>query len=312
MRLGTTVKPVDGPHDLDFVIELTRDYRQVNPMGLLLELYRFLKEHGTYGPMTTLKNRCVRIEYANEFYMDILPACRNGTAGNGCIKVPDRKAQAWKDSNPIGYAQKFEEACRYYLVERQVLAKAEPIPPQQAAAEKHVLQLIVQLIKRWRDVYYIECCEVAPISVVLTTLAAAHYRGETSVSEGLSNVLVGIVEEIQRCEQLGQRVVVLNPSNYAEDLSERWDQNDGSYDAFTTGMRDFDQRWRALVASGGNVSDDLLDLFGEPVKAAFIKQGHRLQEARRAGKLGLTSAGAITSAGSTAHSIRHNTFYGEE
>src|ERR1035437_2611928 len=35
MRLGTTVKPVTGPHDLDFVMELSRDYRQVNPMGLL-------------------------------------------------------------------------------------------------------------------------------------------------------------------------------------------------------------------------------------------------------------------------------------
>jgi hypothetical protein len=151
MRLGTTVKPIAGPHDLDFVMELSRDYQLVNPMGLLLELYRFLKEHGVYGPMTTLKNRCVRIEYANEFYMDILPACRNTGVGNGCIKVPDRKAQMWKDSNPTGYANKFAECCRYHSLGLRVLAKAEPIPDQQAAEDKYILQLVVQLIKRWRD-----------------------------------------------------------------------------------------------------------------------------------------------------------------
>lgn len=312
MKLGTTVKPVNGPHDLDFVIELSRDYQQVNPMGLLLNLYEFLKEHGTYGPMTTLKNRCVRIEYANEFYMDILPACRNGIVGNNCIKVPDRKAQDWKDSNPVGYAQQFYKSCRYYLVEGRVIAKAEPIPDQQAAADKYVLQLIVQLIKRWRDLYYLNHCAIAPISIVLTTLAAGYYRGETSVSDALSNVLMRIVGEVNAAEKSGKRIIVLNPSNTAEDLSERWNANDGSYDAFKNGIRDLHQSWNSSIAKGGDVSDGLLKLFGEPVKAAFVKQARRLQEARRRGDLGVKSSGVITSAGSAANIIRPNTFYGED
>ena len=311
MALGTTVKPVSGPHDLDFVMELSRDYQQVNPMGLLLELYRFLKEHGTYGPMTSLKNRCVRIEYANDFYMDILPACRNGNAGNGCIKVPDRKVQGWKDSNPLGYAREFYKRCRYYLVEGRVIAKAEPIPAQQAAADKYVLQLVVQLIKRWRDLYY-ERSGVAPISVVLTTLTATHYHGETSVSEALSNVLVGIEAAIEAAEASGQRIVVLNPSNTAEDLSERWDAGDGSYEAFAEGLRDFRQSWSSLVEKGGDISTGLVDLFGEPVKAVFVKQARRLQEARRAGQLRVTSAGTITGAVTASREIRPNTFYGAE
>lgn len=91
MRLGTTVHPLHGPFDLDFVLQLSRSHREINPMALLLTLFNHLKQHGTYASMVTLKNRCVRIEYANEFYMDILPACLSPESGADCIKVPDRQ-----------------------------------------------------------------------------------------------------------------------------------------------------------------------------------------------------------------------------
>jgi hypothetical protein len=109
MALGTTVKPTEGPHDLDLVLELSLLYQQVDPMRLIQELYSFLRNHGVYGPMTCLKNRCVRVEHANEFYMDVLPACRNGDAGGTCIKVPDRSLESWIDSDPLGYVRWFEE-----------------------------------------------------------------------------------------------------------------------------------------------------------------------------------------------------------
>jgi hypothetical protein len=98
----------------------------------------------------------------------------------------------------------------------------------------------------------------------------------------------------------------------AEDLSERWDNNDGSYRVFTAGIREFERRWKSLCEKGGDVSNELLALFGEPVKAAFIKQARRMQEARRNSKLGVTSTGTITAASSAAHIVRQNTFYGED
>jgi hypothetical protein len=111
---------------------------------------------------------------------------------------------------------------------------------------------------------------------------------------------------------LGQRLVVLNPSNTAEELSERWNANDGSYQAFVTGILDFERAWSSLSAKRGEISWDLVELFGEPVKPAFTRQAHRLQEVRSAGQLGVTRAGAITGASGAAHIIRPNTFYGEE
>jgi hypothetical protein len=62
MALVTTVQPIDGrPHDLDFVLQLSRDHDSVNPMALIQILYSFLRQHGVYGSMTLLKKRCVRI-----------------------------------------------------------------------------------------------------------------------------------------------------------------------------------------------------------------------------------------------------------
>jgi hypothetical protein len=68
--------------------------------------------------------------------------------------------------------------------------KAAAVPEQQAVGEKRPLELVVQLIKRWRDLYYAGGNpDLAPISIVLTTLAGHAYNGEQSVSKALTSVL---------------------------------------------------------------------------------------------------------------------------
>jgi SMODS domain-containing protein len=313
MALGTTVIPIEGPHDLDFVLQLSRDHHGVDPMGLIQALYGFLRQNGIYRPMTSLKNRCVRIEYADEFFMDVLPACHNSAVARGCIKVPDRAVRGWSDSNPLGYIDWFRKRSTVRLVER-LLEKAAPIPAQQAVGEKSRLQLVVQLIKRWRDLYYADVDpKLAPISILLTTVAAHAYRGEPSVSDALTSVLGGIVSLIEASRRAGERhLQVLNPSNLAEDLSERWDSNQAAYEAFEEGIRDFHRRWSGLIARGGNVNAELEELFGEQVTTVLKKRAKQVQESRVARKLGVTSAGIITSVGAGVVPARPNTFYGEE
>src|SRR5438552_3209597 len=69
MALGTTVKPIDCPHDLDFVLQLSRSYHGLDPIRLIRLLFDYLRESEIYRDMTSLKNRCVRLEYADDFYM---------------------------------------------------------------------------------------------------------------------------------------------------------------------------------------------------------------------------------------------------
>jgi hypothetical protein len=308
MRLGTTVKPIDGPHDLDFVCELTVSHENVNPMALLNAFYQHLRGHGTYKDMVELKNRCVRVVYANEFYMDILPACGDPLAGGTCIQVPDRAVKGWKPSNPIGYSQWFET--RSAVVGPITLVKeAAPLPRPQDAEDKLPLQLAVQLIKRWRDLAYAGS-DLAPISVVLTTLAAAVYRGESSVSEALTTILNGISDLIASAAAYGQRLVVRNPSNPQEDLSEQWDETREAHEAFTAGIEDFKRTWAHVTTANTNVSKTLEAVFGEPVKTAVLNRAQRLQGARRRNSLGVASAGLLGSVAG-AIPVKSNTFYGE-
>jgi hypothetical protein len=312
MALGTTVAPVDGPHDLDFVLQISRDYNAQDPMALIQSLYSFLRQNAIYRPMTTIKRRCVRIEYADDFYMDVLPACHDTTVGGTCIKVPDRALKGWSDSNPKGYIDWFKKRSRMLFV-RTMMDKAEPIPDQEAVAEKEVLQLIVQLTKRWRDIHFAGMDpKLAPISVVLTTLAAGTYRGERSVSRALASMLGGVVQLIDQSGRAGERHLHLhNPSNLAEDLTERWDSNPPAYQAFERGIRDFQQRWSRL-AGQGNVKGELVALFGETVTTAVKKDAVRSQGARLRGDLGVTPSGRITSLAAASTPIRRNTFFGAE
>jgi SMODS domain-containing protein len=307
MALGTTVKPIDGPHDLDFVLELNCSHIQVEPMTLLFSLFDFLKENEIYKDMTTLKKRCVRVTYADDFYMDILPACKDVVSGGTCIFVPDRTIQNWTASNPEGLIRWFYGRCESMV--RRLVEKAKPIPPQMGTDDKYPLQLAIQLLKRWRDLHYSKA-EHAPVSVALTTLAAEFYRGESSISDAVSTILAGIVSAIDAADSLGERIAVCNPSNPHEDFGERWDSNPGAYEAFTDGIRELTGKWQAVVNGGRKTNEQLESLFGEYVRTVVLKQARRMEEVRKAGQLGVTSAGAITGLGSAVTRIRPNTFHG--
>jgi hypothetical protein len=312
MRLGTTVHPLRGPHDLDFVLQLSRSHHEIKPMTLLFTLFNYLKGNGVYGSMVSLKNRCVRIEYANEFYMDILPACLNLEAGANCIKVPDRQLQEWKDSNPIGYAEWFTRKSQVALL-KVIMARAVPVPHPQSVQEKHPLQLVVQLFKRWRDIYYKNRQDVAPISIVLTTLAAKHYKGDDCINTALANIVNCICEEIAGAEAAHQRVWICNPANPREDLSERWSNDHAAYNAFTEGMRNLQRQWNLVLTKSVNINSELERLFGEEVRPAVVKQAKRVQEARASKSLGVRSSGIITGVGAIgALPMRPNTYHGEE
>jgi hypothetical protein len=192
--------------------------------------------------------------------------------------------------------------------------KAAPIPDQKAVAEKEVLHLIVQLAKRWRDLFYQNVDpKLAPISIVLTTLAATTYRGERSVSQALTSMLNGILELIELSRRKGDVHLHLNnPSNIAEDLTERWDSNPAAYGAFERGIRDFQRRWSQLIARQLSAYSELTQLFGEPVAAALKKRAQSVQETRKTEKLGVTGIGRITPLAIASVPIKRNTFYGTE
>jgi hypothetical protein len=272
-------------------------------------LYEFLASHETYRKMISLKNRVVRLTYADEFDMDILPAYTDRSAGGTCILVPDRARVSLCPSNPEGFIVWFRNRCLTRT--RRVMEKAKPVPAQEAVREKEPLQLAVQLLKRWRDLAFADEC-LAPISVVLTTLAGMYYDGEDSVSDALTTILAGVVNAIALADLQGMRITVRNPSNPLEDFGERWDANSEAYDAFKTGIRTLQKEWAVITAGGRETNKELERLFGEYVRTALVKHTLRLQEARKAGALAVGSTGAITGLANGVTRIRPNVFHGDE
>jgi len=315
IALGTTVKPTGrDEYDVDLVCQLNIDSRTVsNPVVLLDMIEQRLRAHDTYRSLVERKNRCVRINYERLFHLDILPACPDLIAGEPNLLIPDSKMQAFSHTNPKGFIQWFQEQAlkvRPVRFSSMAMDSAAPLPEPQAWQQKQVLQLAVQLFKRWRDLYYAGAVELAPVSIVLTTLAGLHYDGERQILAALETIVAATLASLPRYG----RLVVSNPKNAKEDLSDRW--NDPTvYDAFVHGMRAFEESLRELRDSETITEATKLikQLFGEDVtRTVFAEQLREMEPARRSESLGVTSAAILSNLSAVASTpVRANTFYGD-
>ncbi len=167
LRIGTTVKPLDyQEYDLDMVCELNIEWRNNNPLAVLNAIESRLKENEIYIPMIERKNRCIRLNYAGQFHMDILPACPNGQYNHGCVKVPDRETQDWKDSNPKGYAKWFENQVQLGLYESFAKRDIEPIP-EDMLPSRYFAQMLIQNFPGGENSFEIASSEVDPWDFIL-------------------------------------------------------------------------------------------------------------------------------------------------
>jgi hypothetical protein len=308
LRIGTTVRPWRREeYDLDLVLWLAL-YQNASPIEVLNLVERRLRDHEVYAPMVERKNRCIRLNFAKQFHLDILPA-RPDLRFNGThVLVPDCAAKNWKESNPKGYAAWFEGrgALRIFEAKR---AAIEPLPLPEGAGDKNALQLAVQLLKRWRDIRFANNQELAPISIVLTTLAGLNYAGELHPLQAL----VAIVKRINLSIPSFGRLVVRNPANPHEDLSERWEGSPEAYSAFVSTMSDLEGDLAELQQPGMPAASRSLEkLFGDTAPTAIREQAEAVEKARGNSELGVTRTGAlaVVTSGSIVP-VRRNTFYGQ-
>jgi len=318
MRIGTSVRPLSRQeYDLDLVCHFdgVDSARVPNAVMLLDAIEKRLRDHDGYKDKLERKNRCIRVIYANKFHLDVLPACPDRQKLNGCVVVPDRKLEDWKPSNPAGYAKWFLNQCeiriRKFMEARAM--DAEPLPPLESSIEKAPLKHVVQLVKRARDIYFRAQPELAPISIVLTTLAAEAYGGELTVHSAFGPTIAGVVESIRRSGAV--RLVVRNPMNPDEDFSEKWD-NPAAYAAFVEFVGFLQRTWSNISEQNDSVelSRLLQELFGEElVKNTFAEQAKHIRSLRESGSLGLKKGAAtVASLGPGVLQIPRHTFYGDE
>jgi hypothetical protein len=248
-RYGTVVRPLfeSDEYDLDLVCEILLSKAAVTQKQLksLLgaEIISYAETHGFRDPVEE-KTRCWRLNYADgvKFHMDILPSIpedENFIALLRQLGVPYELAKLsvaitdkqhpkymvvdpdWPRSNPRGIAAWFEGRMRKAaddrirgLVLKRAYASIDHVPPYEW---KTPLQRSIQILKRHRDVMFKKHTDLAPISMIITTLAGHSYEGETDLYQALSNIVNKMPHFVRPTSPR-----IPNPVNPAEDFADRW------------------------------------------------------------------------------------------
>jgi len=307
IRLGTVVKPLGRDEfDVDLVCEMGIS-SNANHKAVYDVVGRQLRQDKTYQGMLEPKNRCWRLNYAGQFHMDILPAIPDTSKLNGCLLVPDRDLEVWKPSNPEGYAKWFQsrmEVVRKTLLEYR---EVEELPKNHAV--KTPLQRAVQILKRHRDIIFENNKDDAPLSIVITTLAAKAYGNEPELFDSLMDIITGMPKHL---DQVGQYPAVLNPTNPDENFAEKWIEHPERYNKFINWLTRLENDlYRVLeMRSFKAIQGGLVPMFGEKVAEHGVSSfAEKMERERQKGSLRMVSGSGVLGAVGTV--VRKNTFYGD-
>lgn len=251
----------DDEYDLDLSWLLRNDYAKAQHsqadlkalVGRDIEAYRRARKIETAREE---KNRCWRLHYKDDlkFHLDGVPALpeslerklairqamqRFGIAeplaqavSNLSLNITDRTrtdyhllSSDWPLSNPEGFARWFESRMRLavaLLEGRAREARASSIDELPAYRWKTPLQRAVQFLKRHRDVMFDANPDAQPISIIITTLAARAYQGESDAASAIERILTDMGKFVNQ-----SRPRVPNPVNPEEDFADKWDTIEG-------------------------------------------------------------------------------------
>jgi len=246
----------DGEYDLDMSCRLRagiskalHTQKQLKELvGADIETYRVAQG---FKQAREEKTRCWRLKYSDNlnFHLDAVPSIPEDSGRRTLIReammkfgspagIADAAATLacaitdntrlnyssptndWPVSNTEGYALWFEsrvEQSRLLMEKWASEARAARIDKLPINKRKSPLQKCIQLLKRHRDVMFKNDSDGKPISVIITTLAAMAYGGETELDDALNGLL-------QRMGAFVRPGIprVPNPVNPAEDFADKW------------------------------------------------------------------------------------------
>jgi hypothetical protein len=327
--LGTSIKPIGRDEfDVDLISLIAGLGPEIAPGRIKAAVGARLREHAYYSSILEEKKRCWRLDYAGEFHLDISPTIANPRCFNGGELVPDRNMRNWHATNPRAYRALFDK--RAAMVPRMTQsiiamqkdsASIEPFPIRQSV--KGILRRTVQLLKRHRDQYFLEISEeVAPISVIITTLAMKSYEMcvQRHVFADELQVLVDTIRLmpvfIERPLENGRQIyAVWNETTQGENFAERWNDEPARVQAFyewhTKALADF-EALRDMVGLD-TIVGTMKDSLGEKLVARTMnRRMEKLGDSRKSGSLVLGAGIGLTTQKSAASTpVPKNEFFGD-
>ena len=276
-RLGTVIRPLndEDEYDLDLVCEVT-GVHYTTPKDLKNNIGDILRSSKRYSSMLKEKKRCWRIEYSDEaqFHMDITPAMPNHETKETIIVTnkKDDNLYSFTLSNPKGYSDWFEKRkVTTKMIAKSTIFETAGVEPVQTKSNKTKLPLqrAIQILKRHRDKMFESNPDDKPISIIITTLAAKAYNGETGVYDAIKRIIENMETFI---EIKNGKICILNPSNSKENFADKWEGEQAKVNAF------FDWLNKAkndIINVSPTIIDDytaLEEAFGETVTSRAISE----------------------------------------
>lgn len=339
--LGTMVQPIleDDELDIDLVCQLSDKAAHWTQSDLKSLVGQQLRSHGTYRDMIKYPDgrRCWTLQYADsaKFHLDILPCIVDSgyrillekafsqeelvEADRLALRITDsemdnydteRNHLLWLKSNPFGYSRWFFQRASNGLYKR-LTESIQPVP--EFTEERGTLQRVVQILKRHRDILFGND-EDKPISIIITTLAANAYSGETSILTALQNVvstMPNLIEE-RFSGEVGRKVKwVENPVNNEENFADKWVTHPVRQQNFYKWMELVQRDITQLIMQQGipNINESLKKSFGDQlVSRTFQAVGSKRKQLTEQGKTRINASTGITATGSIA--VKPHQFYG--
>ena len=155
-----------------------------------------------------------------------------------------------------------------------------------------------------------------PISVIITTLAAYAYRGQTNVLEALIDVIdrMHLYIEQKQDKQTGAYYRFIgNPVNPTENFADRWRDTPAKESKFNDWLKKVKLDIKTATEQTGqhNIIRSLSESFGDTaVQKTFSNIGNRAKLMTEGGLNRFDAAVGLTSTG--ASTIKPHNFYGPE
>lgn len=321
-NLGTVVRPLtdeDDGYDIDLVckIEEAIDWdgdKVKNSIG------DRLKENKLYDKEMLEKEgkRCWTLQY-DGFHMDILP-CAPKSLLSREIRLTHKNENGIYEprySNPCEYREWFIDRMKPVInhqMDKGIYARAniENVP---LYTYRTPLQKSIQILKRHRDIMFEKDCSDAPISIIITTLAAMAYNNEIDLYETLKNIVFNIPKMITPSNG---EYKILNPVLHEENFADSWKEvpvkAENFFEWIKTVQRDIVEE-PILLTGIDQISKPLYRAFGKEItKRALNKYGQDLKIERSNNNLymkGLTGGITIGRETDDSKKIVDHTFFGK-
>lgn len=329
ISLQTSVKPIDrNEYDVDLVCFIQSLPIDLSPAAIKRLVGERLQKNAVYAKIIQEKQRCWRLNYPGEFHLDITPSIPNPDCLRGGELVPDKALKEWKETNPKGYKAWFEVRANiqpnvklFEVALAKARAEVEALP--EPTRFRGVLKRCVQLLKRHRDeAFGPNIRELAPISIIITTLAAKSYEYcvTNNSYDTEFDVLVDVIRHMPRfirvwVENSKKMYFIENETTEGENFAEKWCEDERLADAFyhwqKKALEDFEKM--ATLYGIDRVVEHLSKSLGakatDDARRIFVKN---IDEARQKGVLKAVTGVGLAIGFPNTPSIRANTFFGQK